>query len=283
MGCCASRLDEEERSPTGGKPFKRAGLAWTADQPITQGELLIQRDTFWDTSPSYGGREEIWQALKAAVECQELQLAQSILDAANVILPTGNLADGCFDELGNRYEIPVYCIVDPTNLISDDIDDTSSIQDNRSFTPIMVASTSTSVPAQTSSLRRNSSSTSASATKLMPVSAPPSQSILSEMHADHPILVRLSTGKDIELCISTKDETVATLKRRIFMHPEIHIIPETHNIRLIYLGRLLKDDLSIICENTEASQASLENTFKNEQGIVLARNGLIQALIAPAM
>ncbi|KAF7725497.1 Ubiquitin domain-containing protein 1 [Apophysomyces ossiformis] len=276
MGCCVSRL-EEERSPTGGRPFKRAGLVWTAEQPMTQAELQTQRDTFWDTSPSYGGREEIWQALKAAVECPDLQLAQSILDAANVILPTGNLVDGCFD--GNRYEIPIYCIIKPTNLLPDDTDESSSIQDNRSCTPIMAASTSASVPAETLLSKRDSCSSSASAILAMPL---PNLNV-SRTNVDHPILVRLSTGKDIELCISREDETVASLKKRLFMHTEIGITPETHQIRLIYLGRLLKDNMLIICEDADASQISLENTFKEKQAIRLAKGVLIQASVTPTV
>lgn len=36
------------------KPFKRAGLLWTADMPITHAELDHKRSAFWETAPSYG-------------------------------------------------------------------------------------------------------------------------------------------------------------------------------------------------------------------------------------
>ena len=56
--------------------------------------------------------------MKAAVEAYEqknYQLAQAIIDSANIILPKGFLND-CYDELGNRYQIPIYVLAKPINL-----------------------------------------------------------------------------------------------------------------------------------------------------------------------
>ncbi|KAJ3042568.1 Ubiquitin domain-containing protein 2 [Rhizophlyctis rosea] len=137
MGACGSRSREEggggggggarrrRRSedvagvPTGGnRPLRpRKSFTWTSDKPLTREELTTQREAFWDTQPSYSGRTEVWAALRAACEAQTLEEAQSFLNGANIILPTGNLADGCYDELGNQYTIPVMCYVDPTNLL----------------------------------------------------------------------------------------------------------------------------------------------------------------------
>lgn len=36
------------------KPYKRTGLLWTAEMPISIVELDQKRSTFWDTAPSYG-------------------------------------------------------------------------------------------------------------------------------------------------------------------------------------------------------------------------------------
>ena len=66
---------------------------WTADIPMTEGQLKGRRDTFWETAPAYDGRREIWDALRAACEAVEggdYALAQAILDGANISLPTGN-------------------------------------------------------------------------------------------------------------------------------------------------------------------------------------------------
>jgi hypothetical protein len=88
------------------------------EKKITEAQLKAKREEFWDTAPMFDGKVEIWSALRAAVEALENknhQLAQAIIDSANIIVPNGHLND-CYDELGNRYQIPVYVLVKPTNL-----------------------------------------------------------------------------------------------------------------------------------------------------------------------
>ncbi|CAJ0630316.1 6128_t:CDS:2 [Entrophospora sp. SA101] len=122
MGCCTSRLldddildSSEDPVPRGGnKPFTKKGLSWTSDSPITINQLKKQRDAFWDTAP------KIWQAIRCACESDDIILSQAVIDTANITIPTGNLAEGCYDELGNRYVIPVYCLVDPINILHKD-------------------------------------------------------------------------------------------------------------------------------------------------------------------
>lgn len=120
---------------------------------MTDGQLRSKRDEFWDTAPAFEGRKEIWDALKAAayaVEANDHSLAQAILDGASITLPHGEATSGCgagevrggdgevmgrlcgarsltlpslgsltecYDELGNRYQLPVYCLAPPVNLI----------------------------------------------------------------------------------------------------------------------------------------------------------------------
>ena len=51
-----------------------------------------KRDEFWDTSIHYSGRKEIWDALKAAayaIENDDFELAQAIIDGAVISLPNG--------------------------------------------------------------------------------------------------------------------------------------------------------------------------------------------------
>lgn len=60
--------------------------------PLTEGQVRSKRDEFWDTAPAFEGRKEIWDALKAAavaVENQDYDLAQAIIDGANITLPNG--------------------------------------------------------------------------------------------------------------------------------------------------------------------------------------------------
>lgn len=59
---------------------------------MTEGQLRSKRDEFWDTAPAFEGRKEIWDALKAAavaLECNDPELAQAIVDGANITLPHG--------------------------------------------------------------------------------------------------------------------------------------------------------------------------------------------------
>lgn len=65
---------------------------------MTEGQLRSKRDEFWDTAPAFDGRKEIWDALRAAAlaaECNDLELAQAIVDGACITLPHGRKAPEC--------------------------------------------------------------------------------------------------------------------------------------------------------------------------------------------
>ncbi|XP_066277846.1 ubiquitin domain-containing protein 1-like isoform X1 [Branchiostoma lanceolatum] len=117
--------DTENSSPVAmgrNQPLKKDKPKWKSDVPFTDGQLRSKRDEFWDTAPAFEGRKEIWDALRAAcnaVESNDHELAQAIIDGANISLPHGTLQD-CYDELGNRYQLPVYCISAPVNMISEE-------------------------------------------------------------------------------------------------------------------------------------------------------------------
>lgn len=103
------------------QPLKAEKPKWKSDHPLTDGQLRSKRDEFWDTAPAFEGRKEIWDALKAAayaLETGDHALAQAIVDGASISLPHGTLLD-CYDELGNRYQLPVYVLSAPSNLIED--------------------------------------------------------------------------------------------------------------------------------------------------------------------
>ena len=116
--------------------------------------LERERRDFFDTRVT--GREEVWQAIHAALElmweadsalraartsrpeqsqgeeeeeeeedavshCEEerstaLATAQSILTAAEITLPTGDLARGAYDITGNLYSLPHHIVSDPMNI-----------------------------------------------------------------------------------------------------------------------------------------------------------------------
>ncbi|KAL5966612.1 Ubiquitin domain-containing protein 2 [Taenia solium] len=103
------------------QPLKRGATRWCSSQPIYYSQLKQKRDEFWDTAPAFEGRQEIWDALRSAAEAAERgdhEMAQAIIDSANIILPTGTLSES-YDELGNRYQLPVFVLSQPTNLEPD--------------------------------------------------------------------------------------------------------------------------------------------------------------------
>lgn len=103
-------------------------MKWKSEVPLTQGQLRSKRDEFWDTAPAFEGRKEIWDALKAAssaAEANDYQLAQAIIDGACICLPNGSLLES-YDELGNRYQLPIYCLSSPINLAENDSREDSS-------------------------------------------------------------------------------------------------------------------------------------------------------------
>ena len=57
------------------------------------------------------------------VRSGDLATAQGILDASGCTLPTGSLADGCYDEAGNLYRIPELMVSDPTNVDRDTVEE----------------------------------------------------------------------------------------------------------------------------------------------------------------
>lgn len=96
-------------------PWRSKSRTWT------QAQLARERYEFFETRIT--GRPEVWAALKEVcglVRQGDRSTAQGILDAAGVTLPTGNLLEGCYDEVGNLYRIPDVVLSDPTNIINDE-------------------------------------------------------------------------------------------------------------------------------------------------------------------
>ncbi|KAL8031996.1 hypothetical protein ABFX02_13G064600 [Erythranthe guttata] len=112
MGCAGS---SQTKSEGAGKKKIRKPRAWKHPQPITRSQLIQLREEFWDTAPHYGGRQEIWDALRAAAEADPT-LAQAIVENAGIVVHNADMTV-CFDETGARYELPKYVLSEPKNLI----------------------------------------------------------------------------------------------------------------------------------------------------------------------
>ena len=59
----------------------------------------------------------------------DIATAQGILDASAITLPTGDLANGAYDEAGNFYQMPEYIVGDPNNVIPASRDEIVKAQD----------------------------------------------------------------------------------------------------------------------------------------------------------
>ncbi|XP_047330756.1 ubiquitin domain-containing protein 1-like isoform X2 [Impatiens glandulifera] len=110
MGCAGSKRSKGDASKKIRKP-----KPWKHTEAITREQLIQMRDEFWDTAPHYGGRKEIWDALRAAAEA-DITLSQAIVESAGIIVQSADLTI-CYDERGAKYELPKYVLSDPTNLI----------------------------------------------------------------------------------------------------------------------------------------------------------------------
>ena len=95
---------------------------WTSKKDYTRIELDREREEFFDTRVT--GRAEIWATLRVVVGLLgegDIGTAQSILDASGITVPTGDLINGAYDEMGNLYQIPDPVISDPENLAPGDV------------------------------------------------------------------------------------------------------------------------------------------------------------------
>lgn len=93
---------------------------WTAKREWTRAQLERERQDFFDTRVS--GHAEIWATLRVVIgllASNDVPTAQSIIDAAAITVPTGDLKNGVYDEAGNLYQLPEHVISDPQNLAAD--------------------------------------------------------------------------------------------------------------------------------------------------------------------
>ncbi|XP_054907423.1 ubiquitin domain-containing protein 2 [Poeciliopsis prolifica] len=216
-GCVGSHHDSsgslnENSDGTGvalgrNQPLKRERPKWKSDYPMTEGQLRSKRDEFWDTAPAFEGRKEIWDALRAAAsafESNDHLLAQAILDGASITLPHGALTE-CYDELGNRYQLPVYCLSPPVNMIEERSDEPDGSDPDSLTADPSTGSASDPLPGGECQLR-----------------------------------LRLSTGRDLRLAVRSTD-TVGMMKRRLQNQEAVPAATQ----RWFFSGRPLTDRLRL--------------------------------------
>ncbi|KAJ5985490.1 hypothetical protein N7522_012686 [Penicillium canescens] len=105
-------LDEHYNEPVRNHVWHSKRRTWTRAQ------LDRERTEFFETRVT--GRPEVWAAVASAISLMrtgDLATAQSIVDAAGVTVPTGDLCEGCYDQQGVLYRLPQCIVSDPENMV----------------------------------------------------------------------------------------------------------------------------------------------------------------------
>lgn len=249
------------------KPLRKHTWKTKGDRKFTRTTIDQQRIEYFDTRVT--GRLEVWQTIRAALEVmweadlaaqramsegtqdtgaieaaqtEALATAQSILNAADVTLPTGNLKNGVYDELGNYYPLPEFVVCDPTNL-SADTEETKyargGITDNDG------TGDEEELDEDELEQRREEKGKGLAITE-----------------EQVKICARLSDdGRDITLTIG-KGRSVKILTRRIAEAAEL---PRETRIRIAYLGKILKDDLPLMEQGWKPGHIINALVFEQQQ------------------
>lgn len=245
---CRQPLDQHINKPLRTHEWSSEDRTWSP------GALNRERAAFFDTRVS--GRQEIWQTLKAALEVLwdadkasreppdtqdnsdsepdvdadehnptvALATAQSILDAADITLPTGDLADGAYDPLGNYYQLPAYIVSDPTNIASSS-SDVAALGESKAD---LTADEEVDRDEDDQEQRRQEKGKAVVKTR----------DLIS-------VTIRMSdTSRDLKVEVG-KDETVRSIMKHIIQ--EIGHRPGYH-IRLIFIGKVLKENTSLMAQ-----------------------------------
>ncbi|KAM7189590.1 hypothetical protein V8F33_009958 [Rhypophila sp. PSN 637] len=256
------------------KPLRRH--EWSSRNRLwTRAALTRERAEFFDTRVT--GRQEIWQTLRAALEalweadiaaaaavkqqqqtinsgddvlsCQSgsrtevedpaiaLATAQSILTAADITLPTGDLAQGAYDSLGNYYSLPEYVVSDPSNIVvrrpggqkttEEDMDDMKAdltVGEETAEDDLDVMDPDK--KREEAERRREEKG----------------KAVAADVRDQVVIRARLSDGsRDVNVSVG-KGETVRSIARHIA--DEAKLAPNK-KVRIAYMGKILKENLTL--------------------------------------
>ncbi|OLN87912.1 Ubiquitin domain-containing protein 2 [Colletotrichum chlorophyti] len=228
-------LDKHINKPLRRHVWSSKGRAWT------RASLSRERIEFFDTRVT--GRPEVWQSLRAALEIlwdpvgqgaaddgtNGLATAQGILDAAEITLPTGDLAQGAYDQLGNYYPLAEWLVADPTNIIEDDAttDGADEALSTRDLKDDLAGGDETMEELdEDENVRRREEKGKAVVDTRDQVS----------------VLARLSeTARDVTVSFIESD-SVRSVARKI---QEQSGLPPNKKVRIAYMGKILKENVSL--------------------------------------
>ncbi|CAM1507397.1 Fc.00g070380.m01.CDS01 [Cosmosporella sp. VM-42] len=218
------------------KPLRRH--EWTSrDRTWTKRDLARERADFFDTRVT--GRPEIWQTVHAALEVlwdptsedaqddgsHGLATAQMILSAAEISLPTGNLANGVYDSLGNYYQLPEWVVCDPRNVAED--------HDGGAKGELSTAGEETTAEEEMSEDEEIARRKQEKGKEVI------------DVRERVTLRARLSeNGKDVKISIG-ESESVRSVARKIAQDAGLE---PTKKIRIAYMGKILKENSSLTAQ-----------------------------------
>ncbi|KAK3938818.1 hypothetical protein QBC46DRAFT_409844 [Diplogelasinospora grovesii] len=248
------------------KPLRRHEWSSRNNRVWTAAALARERAEFFDTRVAE--RQEIWQAIRAALEVlwaadaaaregrrararaqaqQEdteeegpslgeeeddpaiaLATAQSILTAADITLPTGDLANGAYDALGNYYSIPEHVVSDPLNIARDsDGRDTGALADAKAD---LTAGEETADENDLDEVERRREE---------------KGKAVVDVRDQIAVRLRLSDGsRDVNIAVG-KEENVRSIARRAVDEAQL---PSNKKIRIAYMGKILKETSPLLVQ-----------------------------------
>ncbi|KAF6834508.1 Ubiquitin domain-containing protein 2 [Colletotrichum musicola] len=227
-------LDKHINKPLRRHVWASKGRAWT------RAALDRERTDFFDTRVT--GRPEVWQSLHAALQVlwdpaaqgaaddgtDGLATAQGIISAAGITLPTGDLRQGAYDELGNYYPLTEWVVADPTNLVEDDATiggaDEMSARDLKD--DLAGGDETTEELDEDDNVKRREEKGKA----------------VVDARDELSVLARLSeTARDVTVRF-VKSDNVRTVARKI---QDEAGLPSTKRVRIAFMGKILKENQTL--------------------------------------
>ncbi|KAL1847129.1 hypothetical protein Daus18300_014031 [Diaporthe australafricana] len=235
------------------KPLRRN--EWSSKNRIwSRSALDRERTDFFDTRVS--GRPEIWQTLNVALDVLwaadiakrdganassddpnavlALATAQTILDAADITLPTGNLADGVYDLLGNYYQLPAHIVSDPLNIASGDEDN-----DDHQFGEGKTAEDPAADADDDDDGYEEDRDDEAERRRV-----DKGKAVINVSDQVLAVIRMSNTARDLKLDVG-KDEAVRRIVHRILEESNLH---SGYRVRLVHMGKILKDNNSLTAQ-----------------------------------
>lgn len=155
----------------------------------------------------------------------DLATAQSIIDAAGITVPTGDLCQGCYDEQGALYRLPQCVVSDPENMVQADHADEYSDEDDDDMSKLTGDDASGDELISDDLEKRRDEKGKTSERDLISVRA------------------RLSDRGGLDLVVSVgKNRSVGFIARKIRQEADID---RQQIVRIAYLGKVLKGHSSL--------------------------------------